>query len=222
MPKANSTLSQKQLTARTSSDTEARFPMVRMRRNRNSGSVRRLVAENHLTPNDLILPIFVIEGKNRCEPIASMPGIDRLSVDLVPQCAEAAFKSGIPAIALFPCTDQELKTEDGREALNPNNLICRTIRSIKKTTPELMIICDVALDPYTTHGQDGLIDGEVVLNDETLEVLANQAIAQADAGCAARQRVTVVCGVCRSPRRSCRGGLGPVFRAARAGRCGGV
>lgn len=183
MPKAKNTLASQKSTACTNSGTEARFPMVRMRRNRSSGSVRRLVAENHLTPNDLILPIFVIDGENRCEPIASMPGIDRLSIDLVPQCAEAAFKLGIPAVALFPCTAQELKTADGREAFNPNNLICRAIRSIKKNTPDLLIICDVALDPYTTHGQDGLIDGEVVLNDETLEVLAKQAITQADAGC---------------------------------------
>ena len=112
-----------------------------------------------------------------------MPGVDRLSIDLVPKYAEKAFELGIPAVALFPCTDTELKTADGREAVNPENLVCRATRSIKKNIPELVIICDVALDPYTTHGQDGLVDGDIILNDETLEVLAKQAISQANAGC---------------------------------------
>lgn len=170
------------LTDRTAK-AEGGFPAIRLRRNRTSGSIRRMVAENCLTTNDLILPIFVIEGQKRCEPILSMPGVDRLSIDLVPKYAEKAFELGIPAVALFPCTDTELKTADGREAVNPENLVCRATRSIKKNIPELVIICDVALDPYTTHGQDGLVDGDIILNDETLEVLAKQAISQANAGC---------------------------------------
>jgi len=159
------------------------FPAVRMRRNRSSDAVRRMVAENYLTSNDLIWPIFIINGKQKREPVASMPGVDRLSVDLLPKAAEKAFKLGIPAIALFPYNEPGRKTEDGREAINPNNLVCSAIRAIKKRLPDMMVVCDVALDPYTTHGHDGVMDGEEILNDKTLEVLVNQALIQADAGC---------------------------------------
>jgi len=159
------------------------FPVVRMRRNRSGDSVRRMVAENNLTTNDLIWPVFIIDGEKKREPVTSMPGVDRLSVDLLPKAAEKASKLGIPAIALFPYTDPGRKTEDGREATNPNNLVCRAIRAIKKRLPDMMVVCDVALDPYTTHGHDGVMNGEEILNDETLEVLADQALVQADAGC---------------------------------------
>ena len=159
------------------------FPVVRMRRNRSSDAVRRMVAENNLTTNDLIWPAFIMDGKQKREPVTSMPGVDRLSVDLLPKAAEKASKLGIPAIALFPYTDSGQKTEDGREATNPNNLVCRAIRAIKKRLPDMVVVCDVALDPYTTHGHDGVMDGEEILNDETLEVLASQALVQADAGC---------------------------------------
>ena len=159
------------------------FPAVRMRRNRIGDAVRRMVAENNLTANDLIWPVFIIDGKKKREPVASMPGVERLSVDLLPKAAEKASELGIPAIALFPCTDPSRKTKDGREATNPNNLVCSAIREIKKCLPDLMVICDVALDPYTTHGHDGLMKGEEILNDETLEVLVGQALVQADAGC---------------------------------------
>jgi porphobilinogen synthase len=142
-----------------------------------------MVAENNLTTNDLIWPVFIIDGEKKREPVTSMPGVDRLSVDLLPKAAEKASKLGIPAIALFPYTDPGRKTEDGREATNPNNLVCRAIRAIKKRLPDMMVVCDVALDPYTTHGHDGVMNGEEILNDETLEVLADQALVQADAGC---------------------------------------
>lgn len=159
------------------------FPTVRMRRNRSSDAVRRMVAENNLTANDLIWPVFIIDGKRKREPVASMPGVDRLSVDLLPKAAEKAAKLGIPAIALFPYTDPERKTEDGREAVNPDNLVCQAIRAVKSRLPEMMVVCDVALDPYTSHGHDGVMDGEEILNDETLEVLVQQALVQAEAGC---------------------------------------
>ncbi len=158
------------------------FPVVRMRRNRSGDAVRRMVAENNLTTNDLIWPVFIVDGKQKREPVISMPGVDRLSVDLLPKAVEKASTLGIPAIALFPYTDPGQKTEDGREATNPNNLVCGAIRAIKKRLPDMVVVCDVALDPYTTHGHDGVMDGEEILNDETLEVLANQALVQADAG----------------------------------------
>jgi porphobilinogen synthase len=159
------------------------FPTVRMRRNRRNDAVRRLVAENKLSADDLIWPIFIVDGKRKREPVASMPGVDRLSVDLLPRAAEQAAKLGIPAIALFPFTDPERKTEDGREATNPDNLVCQAIRAVKERLPEMMVVCDVALDPYTTHGHDGVMDGEEILNDETLDVLVRQALVQAEAGC---------------------------------------
>jgi len=142
-----------------------------------------LVAETTLSPADFIWPLFVIDGENKRVPIASMPGVDRLSVDLAVGAAEEAAKLGIPVIALFPYTDPALKTADGREATNANNLICRAVRAIKKAVPEIGVLCDVALDPYTTHGHDGLLIGDYVVNDETVEVLVQQALVQVEAGC---------------------------------------
>jgi len=154
-----------------------------MRRLRRTEWARRLVAENALTPADLIWPIFIVDGTNKREPIASMPGVDRLTVDLVPAAAEEAAKLGIPVIALFPYTDPAKKTEDGREALNPDNLVCRATRAIKAAKIEIGILCDVALDPYTSHGHDGLLKDGVILNDETVEVLVAQTLNQVRAGC---------------------------------------
>ena len=159
------------------------FPATRMRRNRRTDWSRRLVREHTLTVNDLIWPVFVIDGKGKREPIASMPGVDRLSVDLVAEAAAEAQSLGIPVIALFPQTDPKLKTPDGREALNAGNLVCRATRAIRKSAPGIGIFCDVALDPYTSHGHDGLMDGDAILNDETLEVLVRQSLVQVEAGC---------------------------------------
>ena len=159
------------------------YPTVRMRRNRSADAVRRLVAENKLSADDFIWPIFVVAGKKTRAPVASMPGVDRLSVDLVPAAVEQAAKLGIPAVALFPYTDPSLKTEDGREACNPDNLVCRAIRAAKAAVPEVMAVCDVALDPYTSHGHDGVMRGDEIANDETIEVLVRQALVQAEAGC---------------------------------------
>ena len=159
------------------------YPTVRMRRNRGEDATRRLVAENKLTPDDFILPLFIIDGDNERRPVDSMPGVDRVSVDLLPKAAEQAAEAGIPAVALFPYTDAALKTDDGRECYNPDNLVCRGIRAIKNAVPEVMVVCDVALDPYTTHGHDGVMDGETILNDESVEILVRQAMVQAEAGC---------------------------------------
>jgi porphobilinogen synthase len=162
----------------------APFPKARLRRNRRDAWSRGLVAEARLDAADLIWPVFVLDGRNRREPVASMPGVERLSVDRLLPLLEEARVLGIPAIALFPVTPPELKSPDGSEALDPDNLMCRAVRAIKAALPDLGVICDVALDPYTTHGQDGLIDNEgYVLNDETLAVLAQQALVQAAAGC---------------------------------------
>jgi porphobilinogen synthase len=162
----------------------APFPKTRLRRNRRDAWSRRLVAETRLKAADLIWPVFILDGRNRREPVSSMPGIERLSVDRLLPLLEEATELGIPAIALFPVIDAQLKTADGAAALDPDSLMCRAVRAIKAAVPDLGVICDVALDPYTTHGQDGLIDDEgYVLNDETLAVLARQALVQADAGC---------------------------------------
>jgi porphobilinogen synthase len=160
-----------------------RFPAIRMRRLRRTEWSRRLVAEQTLSPADLIWPIFIVDGTNKREPIASMPGVDRLSVDLVPAAAEEAQKLGIPVIALFPYTDPAKKTEDGREALNPDNLVCRAARAIKTAQIDIGVLCDVALDPYTSHGHDGLLKDGMILNDETVEVLVAQTLNQVRAGC---------------------------------------
>jgi porphobilinogen synthase len=154
-----------------------------MRRLRRHDWTRRLVAESTLSPADFIWPLFVVDGEKRREPVASMPGVDRLSVDFVAGAAEEAAKLGIPVVALFPSTDPGLKTPDGREATNPANLVCRAVREIKRAVPEIGVLCDVALDPYTSHGHDGVLVDGYVANDETLEILTRQALVQAEAGC---------------------------------------
>ena len=159
------------------------YPHVRMRRLRRHHWTRRLVAENTLSPADLIWPVFVIEGDNKREPVASMPGVERLSVDLVAKAAKEAHGLGIPVIALFPQTPASLKTEDGREALNKDNLVCRAVRAIKAAVPEIGVLCDVALDPYTTHGHDGLLRDGDVHNDATVDMLVRQSLVQVEAGC---------------------------------------
>jgi porphobilinogen synthase len=156
---------------------------VRPRRNRKTEWARRMVRENVLTTDDLIWPLFVIDGNNKREQIASMPGIDRLSVDRAVREAERAMKLTIPCLALFPYTDPSLRDEEGSEATNPNNLVCQAVRAIKKEFPEIGILCDVALDPFTSHGHDGLIVDGKILNDETVAVLVRQALVQAEAGC---------------------------------------
>lgn len=155
-----------------------------MRRLRRHNWSRRLVAENHLTVDDLILPLFVHEGKSLRQPIASMPGVDRLSIDLLVERVGEAANLGIPVVALFPATAQAKKTADANEALNPENLVCRAVRALKQMYQNRIgIMCDVALDPYTSHGQDGLVRDGYVVNDETIEVLCRQAVVQAEAGC---------------------------------------
>jgi porphobilinogen synthase len=162
----------------------APFPATRLRRNRRDLWSRRLVAETRLDVADLIWPVFVIEGEERREAVASMPGVERLSIDLLPVALSEAAGLGIPAVALFPVTPEVLKSADGVEATNPDNLICRAVRAVKAALPDLGVICDVALDPYTIHGHDGLIDDDgEVLNDATLGVLVRQALVQAEAGC---------------------------------------
>jgi porphobilinogen synthase len=156
---------------------------VRLRRNRRSDWARRLVREHALTTDDLIWPLFVMDGRNARAPVPSMPGVERLSVDQAVREAERAAKLTIPCIALFPYTDPNLRDETGSEALNPDNLICRAIGAIKKEVPEIGILCDVALDPFTSHGHDGLLRDGVILNDETVAVLVKQALIQAEAGC---------------------------------------
>jgi len=162
---------------------EARFPALRMRRLRRHAWTRRLVAETSLSAADFIWPLFLIDGDNRREAVPSMPGVERLTIDQAVGVAEEAVRLGIPAIALFPCTDQRLKTDDGREALNPSNLVCNAVRAIKHAVREIGVLCDVALDPYTTHGHDGILRDGIVANDETVEILVRQAVLQAQAGC---------------------------------------
>ena len=166
------------------SDTQlGQFPSTRLRRIRMKEFSRRLVSENNLSVNDLIWPLFVCEGNNIADKINSMPGVFRYSIDNILKELETAVKLKIPAIALFPQIDSGLKDKKGSEATNENNLICRTIKSIKKNFPDLGVICDVALDPYTNHGHDGLVVNNIVDNDTTLEVLEKQALVQAVAGC---------------------------------------
>ena len=154
----------------------------RPRRNRKADWARRLVRENVLTVNDLIWPIFVVEGENVTTPVASMPGVNRLSVDHAVAAAQKAAELGIPAIALFPYTEPERRDAHGSEALNDANLVCRACRAIKSAVPSIGLITDVALDPYTSHGHDGLLEGETILNDETVAILVEQALNQARAG----------------------------------------
>ncbi|MDX9873885.1 MAG: porphobilinogen synthase, partial [Spongiibacteraceae bacterium] len=159
------------------------FPATRMRRVRAAEFSRRLVRENVLTPDDFILPVFVLEGRGEREPVASMPGVERLSIDLLVEEARAAHALGIPALALFPVTPPERKSEDAREAWNPDGLAQRATRALKDAIPELGIITDAALDPFTSHGQDGIIDEQgYVLNDVTIEALVRQAVSHAEAG----------------------------------------
>ena len=161
----------------------APFPAGRPRRLRRDAFTRNLVRENTLTSNDLIYPVFVTEGTQQRQAIASMPGVERLSLDLLLPVAEQCVKLGIPAMALFPVIDAGLKTPDGKEALNPNGLVPRVVRELKKNFPELGVMTDVALDPFTSHGQDGLLDAHnYIMNDETVAVLVQQALCQAEAG----------------------------------------
>lgn len=160
------------------------FPRTRLRRNRKAQWIRELTAQNALLSSDLILPLFVIEGKKKEEKITQLPGISRLSIDLVVKKAKEARDLGIPALMLFPVIDQKLKDVSGKEAWNSKNLMCRTIREIKNAVPEIGVITDVALDPYTSHGHDGIVDASgYVENDVTIEALCKQALVQAEAGC---------------------------------------
>jgi len=161
-----------------------KYPNLRLRRNRKNDWTRRLVQENNLSVNDLILPIFVIDGKNKKESIKTMPDIYRYSVDKLPIIIDKAVKSKIPLVAIFPYTNSNLKNNFGHEALNENNLVCRAIRLIKKKYKnKIGIMCDVALDPYTSHGHDGLLSKGKVLNDETVDILIKQSLLQAEMGC---------------------------------------
>jgi porphobilinogen synthase len=162
--------------------TTASYPASRMRRNRQQDWSRRLVSENALSVDDLIWPLFVHEGSGK-QAVATMPGVNRLSVDDAVRAAEEAAELGIPAIALFPYTDAKGRTLRGELATDPDNLVCRTVRAIKQAVPNVGILCDVALDPYTSHGHDGVMDGETILNDETVEILVQQSLVQVEAGC---------------------------------------
>ncbi|MGA7267164.1 MAG: porphobilinogen synthase [Aestuariivirga sp.] len=159
------------------------FPHLRMRRNRRTAWSRDLVRENSLQVSDLIWPLFVIEGNETTVPVPSMPGVERHTVDRLVRKAEQAAELGIPAIALFPNTPSSLRSADAREAFNPDNLVCQAVRAIKDAVPDIGIMCDVALDPYTSHGHDGLMDGGEILNDATIEALVKQSLVQAQAGC---------------------------------------
>ncbi|NDY92649.1 porphobilinogen synthase [Ideonella sp. TBM-1] len=163
--------------------TAAAFPAARPRRLRRDAFTRALVREHHLRPEDLIYPVFVLDGENRREEVASMPGVQRLSPDLLLAQAEQCVALGVPVMALFPVIDASLKTPDGREATNPEGLVPRTVRLLKSRFPELGVLTDVALDPFTSHGQDGVLDDSgYILNDQTVAILREQARVQADAG----------------------------------------
>ena len=159
------------------------YPKIRLRRLRKSSWLRNLVSENNVSHNDLILPIFVREGKNKIESIKSMPGVKRYTIDKLPYILNEVKKYKIPMIALFPYTSNKRKDSLGSEALNPNNLICKSLRLIKKNYPEIGVMCDVALDPYTSHGHDGIIVKGKIDNDESVKILAKQAVLQAKMGC---------------------------------------
>ena len=161
-----------------------KFPSLRLRRSRKSDWSRRLIEENNLTPNDFILPIFLIEGKNKKQEIKSMPGVYRYTLDKISRLVDNAIKKGLPTIALFPNTENKKKNLLGTEALNENNLVCRALRIIKKKYKnQIGVMCDVALDPYTSHGHDGLLNSGYVLNDKTIEILIEQSLLQAEMGC---------------------------------------
>ena len=161
-----------------------KYPSLRLRRSRKDPWSRRLIQENTLSPNDFILPIFLIEGSNKRQEISSMPGVYRYTINRMSQIVDKAIKLGIPMIALFPKTQNSKKDELGTESLNENNLVCKAIQEVKKRYKnQIGIMCDVALDPYTSHGHDGLIKSNTILNDETIEVLINQSLLQAEMGC---------------------------------------
>ncbi len=159
------------------------FPKTRLRRLRKSRWMRDIISENNISPKDLILPIFVREGKNKIENIKSMPGIKRYSIDKIPSVLKEVEKYKIPMVALFPYTPNNKKDKIGSEALNPNNLICKSLRLIKRKFPQLGIMCDVALDPYTSHGHDGIIVNNEIDNDKTIKILIKQSLLQAKMGC---------------------------------------
>lgn len=164
-------------------DFSARFPLTRMRRMRRDDFSRRLMREHRLSVDDLIYPVFVLEGNNRRETVSSMPGVERKSIDLLVQEAEQVAQLGIPLMALFPVTPPEAKSAQAEEAYNPNGLAQRAVRALKAAVPELGVMTDVALDPFTSHGQDGLMNAEgYIVNDETVEVLVKQALSHAEAG----------------------------------------
>jgi porphobilinogen synthase len=176
-------VARQQATSRITSESPALDLTVRPRRNRKAEWARRLVRENVLTSDDLIWPLFVVDGHNARAHVTSMPGVERLSVDQAVRDAERAMKLNIPCIALFPYTESSLRDSQWSEAVNPDNLVCKTVRAVKKEFPDLGILCDVALDPFTSHGHDGLIEDGKILNDETVAVLVRQALVQAEAGC---------------------------------------
>ena len=166
-----------------STDAPAQFPRIRMRRTRRTAALRHLVAETGLSASDLIYPVFVLDGDDRTEQVESMPGVERQSVDRLIGTLGEAVDLGIPAVALFPVIDADRKSLDGAECANPDGLVQRTVKAIKKAHPDLAVITDVALDPYTTHGQDGIIDDAgYVMNDETVAMLTRQALSHAEAG----------------------------------------
>ena len=161
-----------------------KFPELRLRRSRKNNWSRRLIEENNLTSNDFILPIFLIDGKNKKQPIKSMPGVHRYTIDKLNFIVDKAIKKKLPMIALFPYTDKKKKNALGTEALNENNIVCKALQKIKKKyKDEIGVMCDVALDPYTSHGHDGLLKNKYVLNDETIKVLLDQSLLQAQMGC---------------------------------------
>ncbi|MGB3279804.1 MAG: porphobilinogen synthase, partial [Pseudorhodobacter sp.] len=162
--------------------TTGPFPATRFRRLRKSDGLRRLAQENTLSVNDLIWPLFVRDGTNIAEPVASMPGVERRSIDLIVKAAEEAAALGIPALCLFPYTDPDLRSEDCAEAWNPENLANQAIRAIKSAVPDMVVMTDVALDPYNANGHDGLVKDGIILNDETIEALVKMSLAQAEAG----------------------------------------
>ena len=160
-----------------------KYPAVRLRRNRKYDWSRRLVEENNLTANDLILPVFVTEGKNKTQEIKSMPNVYRYSIDKILSIVSKAYKFKIPLVAIFPYTPNNKKNSTGSEALNKNNLVCKAIRKIKKKYPKIGVMADVALDPYTNHGHDGILHKKEIINDETVNILSKQALLQAEMGC---------------------------------------
>jgi len=160
----------------------SRYPLNRMRRNRQANWSRRLVCENSLSTNDLILPLFVMEGSNKIEPIESLPGVNRYTVDCIIEVAKESEDVGLPLIAIFPVIDSSLKTDCAKESYRANNLVCRSVSEIKNKVSDIGIMTDVALDPYTSHGHDGIIKNNMIANDETIEILIKQAINQCKAG----------------------------------------